>query len=762
MTGSRLFAPILINSQNRGELWIYPSDNEDQFYIESEKMILILSSFLSHEKLDHLRKKSQNSYLSMYSLQQIGLKVSFDDHQLILSITIPLSMVKSNSISINEQTTLGPHFKTLDPYSGYLNLYYTHTDLNDLARLELFQNLNHFVFESNASYSSSLPSFYRKETRLISDSESLQMRFTVGDLPYRTQSFQNYFPITGTSVKRQFSLDPKGTARTINSTQIEVNEPSTVEVFLNESLIYRKYLPIGIFDLRELPMYIGSNLIRIKLTNSVGQVQWIEKNIFFDSQILAKGVHEFSYSLGYLTLQNETEYSYDPTKSAISLFHNYGYSNSLNFGFNYQSLEDQSLMGIDMDTLFEYGTATVNFGYSYLKDSENSGRAFRFILKTFELIESPNLRLGFEAQRNDLEFTKPQEESSLFLGYEELQFLLGLTLDSHISLSQSYWHKGPTNADLQTGRFNFNQRINKEWRWGLSLESRSDQINSLYYFLSFSWSESAGRLSSHYQYDHLNSSHQLSLQRSNKGAPWDWSALGQIQSQEDNKTYDLQGERLTPWGNLRLYTHYIDTSQIQGWGLSTASSMAWSQGHVAFGKPINDGFLILSGKQIPKGTSVALGNEKQFDGPQGHLIFSQDSYILPHLNSYQPRTFRFISQQISNSYLMNEEFITVSPHYRQGGYYEFSFSHQLLLRGRLSLSEGTPLTFESGEIFDQNDKLISTDFFTNEQGEFVLLGLQSGEYVIKLNNPKFKNVFLTLPTTEADSIDLKEILVESK
>ena len=76
--------------------------------------------------------------------------------------------------------------------------------------------------------------------------------------------------------------------------------PSTVDVFINNSLVSRQNVPPGPFTINNLPVISGSGEVNLKVKDLFGREQIIVQPFYSSQALLSKGLDNFSYDLGLL------------------------------------------------------------------------------------------------------------------------------------------------------------------------------------------------------------------------------------------------------------------------------------------------------------------------------------------------------------------------------------------------------------------------------------------------------------------------------
>ena len=183
----------------------------------------------------------------------------------------------------------------------------------------------------------------REETQLIYDILPRVLRITAGDLRPRGTSFQSIPSIGGVSIERFFELEPNRLFRPVGQTAFELERPSTVEVRINGVVQREIFLQPGRYDLRDLPLIQGSNLVDLVIRDDTGRERIISDRNFFDFDLLEDGITDFSLAVGVKSNfgNRAPNYSNDPI---ISGFARRGLSSTLTAGADIQA-DDQGANG---------------------------------------------------------------------------------------------------------------------------------------------------------------------------------------------------------------------------------------------------------------------------------------------------------------------------------------------------------------------------------------------------------------------------------
>lgn len=75
--------------------------------------------------------------------------------------------------------------------------------------------------------------------------------------------------------------------------------PSTVELFLNQSLLLRQNVPEGPFNIQQFPVITGNGELQMVVRNALGEEQTIEQPFYADASLLRPGMQSYSYEAGF-------------------------------------------------------------------------------------------------------------------------------------------------------------------------------------------------------------------------------------------------------------------------------------------------------------------------------------------------------------------------------------------------------------------------------------------------------------------------------
>jgi outer membrane usher protein len=222
--------------------------------------------------------------------------------------------------------------------------------------------------------------FIRGYTSLTLDERDSLRRWVIGDRFIGTGLLGGGAFLGGISVSRDFSLDPYLFRYPSLGFAGALLTPSTLDVYVNGILLRREQLPPGPFELRNLPVFSGSGLTSLVIRDAFGREQVITQPYYFSTGLLAPGLSEYSYNVGFERLQSGRE-SWDYGSLAFLGRHRLGLTPNLTAGFRLEGSTERLSGGPSATIRLPFGEvdlaasgslahgksgAAAFLGYSYL------------------------------------------------------------------------------------------------------------------------------------------------------------------------------------------------------------------------------------------------------------------------------------------------------------------------------------------------------------------------------------------------------------
>lgn len=275
-------------------------------------------------------------HLSLKSIA--GAEMKFDEKALTLELKLPPDILPSHKLDEGAKLPLTPVAKRAP--GGFFNysLGYSHVqDTPDSfnTTTETGINLGEFLLLDNHTFNtaSGEPRSTRLQTQLIYDQPDDLRRWVIGDSFASSGLLGSSFDLGGISLSKLYQINPYFVKTPLAAFSGAVTLPSTVDIFMDGQRVVSQNVAPGNFNLQNLNSYTTTGLrnIDIVIRDAFGTEQHIGFPYFFTDQLLAKGLQEYSYNLGFIR-ENYGVKSDQYGTAALSAFHRYGVSDLLTIG----------------------------------------------------------------------------------------------------------------------------------------------------------------------------------------------------------------------------------------------------------------------------------------------------------------------------------------------------------------------------------------------------------------------------------------------
>lgn len=130
-----------------------------------------------------------------------------------------------------------------------------------------------------------------------SDPEKL-LTYQAGDFVSRSLSWSRSVRLGGFQILRNFSLRPDLVTMPLPNLSGSAAVPSAVDLYINNAKRVTENVPVGPFSLTDMPVVSGSNTARLVVRDAQGRETVTEMSFFGSSDMLAKGLLDFSVEAG--------------------------------------------------------------------------------------------------------------------------------------------------------------------------------------------------------------------------------------------------------------------------------------------------------------------------------------------------------------------------------------------------------------------------------------------------------------------------------
>jgi outer membrane usher protein len=370
-----LVVNITVNSVSKGDFFVVRDENGDFFVKAQDYPTLGLTPF--EGKVVNIQGES---YDALHSLN--ALTVVFDEKKLQLGITAPISLLQKSVIDLSAPPPSKQNVYYPRENSVFLN-YGVNYQYGDPAGFQSFSVANKlgarsgdvfFVTDTQYTKTEQSSDFVRLMSSMTYERPKDLQWITVGDMFASSGDLGSTVNIGGIGISKVYQMDPYLIKQPTLNFAGAATLPSQVDIYVDGALVGRQNVQPGQFNLQNLNYYGGSRNVELVIRDPFGNVQRVSYPSYFTSELLKKGLQEYSYNVGFLRQQYGTE-SNDYGKAAFSAYHRYGASDFWTIGASAEGTNGLYNAGVQTSFLLPWaGVVAVELAGS-TGDSGNSGSA---------------------------------------------------------------------------------------------------------------------------------------------------------------------------------------------------------------------------------------------------------------------------------------------------------------------------------------------------------------------------------------------------
>jgi outer membrane usher protein len=749
---------------------------------------------------------ANRKWIGVEPFQNSGVNITYNDKLLELRIDVPPAFRSTELATLD--TRGGENIDQAEKpanFSSFLNVNGSDVmDTRDMtyhdhrsplhAQLENGTNLYGYVLEANGTFAeqrsevdTTEKQFTRQDVRIVKDFPDWGIRTRVGDLLYPVDRYQVFRTMAGVAVTSQFGMKNSKLTYPSGNYELFLQRPSKVYVWINDQLMQVLNLEAGRHQIKDFPFASGMNEIRLEIVDDLGRTETQTYSYFSSSDLLAPGLHQFNYAVGAPSTTNFGERSYDSSKPIVSLFHHYGWNETLTLGANVQSTDGQAVYGVD-------ALMSTTVGYFKLETARSTNDIYgdgfasgiRYLFSDHGGVEKSQRTFNLGVSQQSEQFTSLAQGSNPTNNYLLYEVTAGYTTGLSRSLSGNIGvkydiNKQPT-PDIGDS-FSLSVGVNKRWDDGpttsLTLshtrsEKGDEQISALLFLVwsfpkdnqvitatnntaahttraDWSYNPSSGANSANYSVD-------VSDGQTEQGYG------GQINYNGNRSRISLADEVILTKQNANTSTATDQSQSKKSNNLATlqfGTALVFAGGHFAVSRPVTDSFAVIAPVKNLKGQRLDLNPDSE-----GRYIASSTPWlgaaVAPELSSYNFSTLTIGSKHVPAEMSVPRDHYDLYPGYKSGYIFELGTDATVYLVASLKNSKGQPLSNSSGRaIYLDKAGEEPVVVFTNRKGSLRSEGFKPGRYRLEMaGEQQLEATELTIPESangeyEAGTLQLK-------
>lgn len=715
---TQIVVNIIVNTEKKGDFFAELDDRGNLFITVEDAKALKLQ--YAENKIVIIRGDEQ--FVPMNAL--LDVTCTFDEKKLTLSIIGKTTESGKTAADLFSLQNTARNIYYPRETSAFLNygLSYAYTSDDGFQSFGLTNKLGlrtgDVFFTSDSLYTRTENSdkFVRLQSSATYERRGDLQWLVFGDQYANSGDLGSTVNIGGIGFSKVYRLDPYFITQPVMDLKGSVIFPTQAEIYLDGVLIGKQFIAPGSFDLKNLYSYTGSHNVEVLLKDPFGNVQKISYLAYFSTQLLRKGLHEYSYNAGFLRDQYGME-SNDYGEPAFSVFHRYGVTNSLNIGARAEGSDGVYNGGASIAFLVpKAGSFTMTLAGSSAKDNATGGAVS--LQHSYQIGSlSTNLLLRAYSRDYATVATPYSEDMTQY----EVNFGLGFLLNPLGSFALSYSERNNFNNNV-TRVFSSNysrvlyKSISMFATGSVTSTTGSDTNYSGFVGLNFELGKDLRGSAQVSSSSGGTNSETLQLQ---KDIPVG-EGLGYRASLNRTETASNTTTVLNPYVqyNARhgIYSLDVSLKDSEGTGseiynLSAAGSLVYAGGFYGLSRPVSDSFGMVMVNEVPGATVLNNGQNMGKTDSSGNLI-------VPTLSSYGRNQITLDTKDIPMDYSISEVNKILSPSLWSGSCIAFDAHQVRALTGNLVMQqEGKTMPLEYVEIsMKVGEKILA--YPTGKGGEF--------------------------------------------
>ncbi|MBF0360885.1 MAG: hypothetical protein HQK49_07730 [Oligoflexia bacterium] len=814
-----LTVPVLVEGEELAVLWITPNQQPEKFLLEANGMSKILEGIvedsimlrlkliIENAKNSCLNSTSTSTSINIKDLQQLNIDYKYDENLLSLELIIPAELRKknivnllavnqsanqsSNSVDVNASSRANDF--TFNGSSFYLNTNLGRVYSNQKRETEFdesnsffsnFQfvgNIYNLILESNHEYFSEREhSWTRGNSRLIHDDRKHLVRYIVGDSEYPLMGFQSSSAGAGVAIFRDYAINAQNltktnslansysSAVTSNSgNSLILKRSSLLEVYLNGSLVDKKTLPAGPFDLTNIPFSSGENNLILKITDNLGNVEQINISQLYHGEILAATTSEFLVSYDYPSYVEDYQKKYDSSKGRGTFFYRYGIKDQLNLGGNLQLNRDDQLLGVECKFLTPIALIANNLAYSGSKGEDkdkgdaNREKKYALAFKTeINSLEKWGKREALFLWRaslrvQDVYFKAVGESPSSLRLYSDLYLIKRFIELGNLSVGGGlvYQDNRFPQTDTLSFKFDLSKSFAREFNFGINytqeLKSANDkgEKGEKRILFMLTWVDSKGQMQGSSSYNTFDKNSATQFQHRYSKGHESLSSGILYNENENQKNLGADVNYLASRFESRV-AHALTRNKNPASSTSSASSasdadkhsgevtmrfaLAYANSLFAFGRPISDSFAIINTDPPSKKYSIPINRSYNFAIAEINYF---GSALVPSIRPYSRENLFLDSAELPMGENLAFENITILNSYKSGVGIKIALTKKRSVVAYIKDSRGNNLTLKTGKVFSFGNGVkdeMMAEFFSNREGRIFIDEISTQNLKLKL------------------------------
>lgn len=348
---------VLLDGMPAGAYMIDPAGAG---HVDSAFVTEVLLPILLEAQADAFKALAdRGARVGFAELRALGLTVAFDPGELVMTVGVPMAMRSARVIRMRgararpelafvEQAGVSAYASFRGGVDVVAQSSRGETGLSGFATdADLGLNIGGVALQGRLRYAErGERQWSRGDVRATYDDVDRLIRYEAGDLSIGRRSYQRGGRIMGVAARREYRIDPYLNIRPGGARAFEIDRPARVDVLVNGRGGRTFSLPPGRYSLQDFSlMPSATNDVEIRITYASGEVETIRFPAFYDIDLLAPGMLEFSANAGVPYRDEGGLRRYDRDDFNLLGYARYGVSDVLTVGASVEGNERFTNLG---------------------------------------------------------------------------------------------------------------------------------------------------------------------------------------------------------------------------------------------------------------------------------------------------------------------------------------------------------------------------------------------------------------------------------
>lgn len=769
----RISVPLVLDQRELGLVEVDLGAKPIRLSVKS--ITPLLKGVLKPEVILNLERVQNGGWINLDELSKLGIATEYSTQKIALEVALDLPLRAEKTIEIDQRRTHSGEgmLPTVEPekYSLILNTRvvqsWQQSNLSPtIQRGRIFTDwagrAGDWVTEVSGSFATDASGggFNRSDSKLIRDWSDVAIRLTLGDALSAPRGALASQVLGGIRLTRQFSINPKINNLSQPSDRLSLATAAAVDVDVNGFLVRTLRLDPGVYNLKDIYAFQGANDILIRVVEPGGRVVVKRFDYFFDSTLLAPGLHEWDLALGTPSSAVQTGRRYEGSEKAGSGWWRKGWSSSMTAGMGLQAI---NRLGVQSRALQAEGTWTNQWGAwtgwlasssrEVTTNAELNGRGLAQMLQwRMQTSHRPQSawsgNLTIQATHAGKQYTSVESLSPAFAS-TDFGIRAGLAWDKNWSASLAVSRRASDAPSLQNRAMTFGVRrqIDKEWNVDSTLgQSQNAGIWQNFFTIALRYSpfilngvsdrsedNTTWRAGSSYQSIDHRWQNDVEVVGTNPARDATWRINGtRTQNNAGDETTvrsRIQASRAeSTWTTVQTRDRVQGASAYHEWTLSNAVVM--SRAGIKLSSPVYDSAVVFRPREGFEPYKLLV------DPQSDRAAATSDRWgtpVLTNVASYHAREMQLDLENLPPAMSLGHDRWLLFPTYRSVLEVPVGSDANTQLSGTLTNMAGDPMVLQSLRVLALSQsagRFEPIELFTNRKGQFMTPSLSPGQYQI--------------------------------